>query len=454
MDEAQAAHQVAVVVQPLDAVDDVLRLGQGEHAAGEGQAQQLHGGDALRAVRLAFLRQGTALHAADAAADVQSAGQGTGGVLGLGDMRQERLHIDVGAQTAAGGDDGHAVVVQTPHAVVDELGTLGDDIHVHALLEAHGHGLHLLDGHAAVGQEALEHGDQILHGVEKLRVTDQDSAAAGEAEFAGGEVDDVEQVGDHAGDLTDGLIRQRRLAGLDEVQIVLQQGGVQHGEDAVAAADGGGGLHVFVGDGLTADQVGAGLQTNEGDVGRCFPLDAALQRIQIDVALEGQGAGALQTLGLDQLLHAAAQTGDMGLGGGEVVVHDDAAAGLDKAGGQDVFTGAALVGGQAVLDAEQLRQLGLHAVEGLRAGVGIVGLEHGGLLAVGHGVDAGIRQHIQKDVAIVELKGVEACGLDLLQTLGGGQQVQLLDDLDLVHFHGDRFVLVKCNSGHDEPLLI
>ena len=290
--------------------------------------------------------------------------------------------------------------------------------------------------------------------MEKLRVTDQDSAAAGEAEFAGGEVDDVEQVGDHAGDLTDGLIRQRRLAGLDEVQIVLQQGGVQHGEDAVAAADGGGGLHVFVGDGLTADQVGAGLQTNKGDVGRCFPLDAALQRIQIDVALEGQGAGALQTLGLDQLLHAAAQTGDMGLGGGEVVVHDDAAAGLDKAGGQDVFTGAALVGGQAVLDAEQLRQLGLHAVEGLRAGVGIVGLEHGGLLAVGHGVDAGIRQHIQKDVAIVELKGVEACGLDLLQTLGGGQQVQLLDDLDLVHFHGDRFVLVKCNSGHDEPLLI
>ena len=74
-------------------------------------------------------------------------------------MGQELLHVDVCAQTAAGGDDGHAVFIQPLDAVVDELRPLGDHVHVHALLEAHGHGLHLLNGHAAIGQKALEHGD-------------------------------------------------------------------------------------------------------------------------------------------------------------------------------------------------------------------------------------------------------------------------------------------------------
>ena len=162
---------------------------------------------------------------------------------------------------------------------------------------------------------------------------------------------------------------------------------------------------------------------------------------------------ALQTLLLHQLLHAAAQTGDVGLGGGEVVVHDNAVAGLDEPGGQNVLAGAALMGGQAVLDAEQFLQLGLHLVEGLRSGVGVVGHQHGGLLPVGHGVDAGIRQHIQKDILVVQLEGVESGVLHLLQPLFRGQQVQLLDDLHLVHLHGDGFVLVKRNGGHSALLL-
>ena len=76
------------------------------------------------------------------------------------------------------------------------------------------------------------------------------------------------------------------------------------------------------------------------------------------------------------------------------------------------------------------------------------------MLEIGHGVDPGIREHIQKDIPVMKLEGIEARLLHLLQALGRGQQLQLLDDLYLVHFHGDRFVLVKCNSGHDEPLLI
>ena len=289
--------------------------------------------------------------------------------------------------------------------------------------------------------------------MEQLLVPQQDRAAPGKAELPGGEVDDVEQIRDHAGDLPDGLVLHPGLAGLDEVQVILQKGGVQYRQQAVTMADGGGGLHVGVGDGLAADQVGAGLQPDEGDVLRRFTLDAGGQRVQINVALEGQVAVALQTLLLHQLLHAAAQTGDVGLGGGEVVVHDDAVAGLDEPGGQDILAGAALVGGQAVLDAEQLLQLGLHLVEGLRSGVGVVGHQHGGLLPVGHGVDAGVRQHIQKDILVVKLEGVEPGGLHPLQPLLRGQQLKLLDDLYLVHLPGDGFVLVKCNGGHNALLL-
>ena len=48
----------------------------------------------------------------------------------------------------------------------------------------------------------------------------------------------------------------------------------------------------------------------------------------------------------------------------------------------------------------------------------------------------------------MKLEGIEARLLHLLQALGRGQQLQLLDDLYLVHFHGDGFVFVKCNCRH------
>ena len=111
------------------------------------------------------------------------------------------------------------------------------------------------------------------------------------------------------------------------------------------------------------------------------------------------------------------------------------------------------MGGQAVLNAEQLLQFRLHLVKGLRPCVGVVRCQHGGLLPVGHGVHAGVRQHVQKDILIVQLEGVEPGLLHLLQPLLRGQQVQLLDDLHLVHLHGDGFVLVKCNGGHNALLL-
>ena len=106
------------------------------------------------------------------------------------------------------------------------------------------------------------------------------------------------------------------------------------------------------------------------------------------------------------------------------------------------------MGGEAVLNTEELLEFLLHTEIALAAGVSVIRSEHGGLHVVTHGVHAGVSKHVQKDVAVVKLKGVVAGILDFLQPLAGGQQVQLLDDADLVHLQGDGGVLVESNLRH------
>ena len=284
--------------------------------------------------------------------------------------------------------------------------------------------------------------------MEQRLVTHHNAAATAKTEFAGREVDDVKEVGDHTGNFPNGLILHALLTGFDEVQVVLQQGSIQHGHDAVFTGNLGGSLHVLVGDGLTADEVCACLQAHVGNILRTLLLDAGLNLIQVDIALEGKGALGDKALIPDQLLHLAAQAGNMRLGGGEVVVHDHAAAGLNKVLGNDMLAGSALVGGQEELHAEQLRQLLVHSVEGLAAGVGIVGAEHGGLHIVAHGIHTGIGEHIHKNIAVVKQKCIEARLLQLGQALTGRQQRKLLHDLHLVHLHRHRGSVVKFDLRH------
>lgn len=65
----------------------------------------------------------------------------------------------------------------------------------------------------------------------------------------------------------------------------------------------------------------------------------------------------------------------------------------------------------------------------------------------------GIRGHIQENISVVELEGVEPRPLHLLQPLGRGKQMKLLHDLHLVHLHRDGFMFVKSNSRHGKLLL-
>ena len=115
-------------------------------------------------------------------------------------------------------------------------------------------------------------------------------AATAEAEFPAGEVNNVEEVRDHAGDLADGFILHGLLAGLDEVQVVLQQGSIQNRGDAVGAGKVGGFLHVGVGDGLAANEVRSCLDSHKGNVVLALALYASLNLVKVNVALEGKGA--------------------------------------------------------------------------------------------------------------------------------------------------------------------
>ena len=138
----------------------------------------------------------------------------------------------------------------------------------------------------------------------------------------------------------------------------------------------------------------------------------------------------------------------MGLGGGEVVVHDDAGTALYQVLGNDVLAGTALMGGQKVGNAENLFQLVAHAVKSFAAGISIVGAEHGGLHVIAHGVYARVGEHVHKNIAVVKAKGVEARFVHGGKAQFGRQQIQLLHDLHLVHFNGYRLAGIKLDLGH------
>ena len=91
------------------------------------------------------------------------------------------------------------------------------------------------------------------------------------------------------------------------------------------------------------------------------------------------------------------------------------------------------MGGKDILRAEDLLDGGLDAVEGLGAGVGVVGDAHRGHLLVGHTVDAGVREHVHVDVFVLKKECVVAGFLDALEALLDRKQVEFLDDAHFVH---------------------
>lgn len=110
--------------------------------------------------------------------------------------------------------------------------------------------------------------------------------------------------------------------------------------------------------------------------------------------------------------------------------------------------GTALVGGQEVVHAEEVDELGVQARVGRRPGVRVVGDQHGSLLLVAHRVDTRVGEHVQEHVGVLQQEGVVARRLDGCATLLDGEQVQLLDDPHLVHLEGKLLASEECHRRH------
>ena len=209
-----------------------------------------------------------------------------------------------------------------------------------------------------------------------------DGASAGKAKFAGRKIDDVHLVGQQMVDFLGSHVLALCLAGLHEVDVVLQQRSIQYAGHAEFVADVCHSQHVLQADGLSADKVGPGFHTHIGHLLGAIFADGLLQFLQVKVALEGIVALGQQPLLVYQLKHLASATGNVCLCGGEVEVHDGHHSGLHKTLGQNVLAGASLVGGQHVVHAEDLLHGSLQTVESLASGIRVVGGVHGCGLAV------------------------------------------------------------------------
>ena len=75
------------------------------------------------------------------------------------------------------------------------------------------------------------------------------------------------------------------LAGLHEVDVVLEERCVEHADDVVVVADVGHGKHVLERYGLTADEVGTCLNTYKGDVLGTLFLDDVILFLLLQVLL-------------------------------------------------------------------------------------------------------------------------------------------------------------------------
>jgi hypothetical protein len=90
----------------------------------------------------------------------------------------------VAGQPTRGGNDLDAVLLQTLGKGLDELGAASRHLGLCHLLEADGHGLDFLGGHAAVGRETFVCGKPRHQVIEVLFVIGGDEAATGATALA------------------------------------------------------------------------------------------------------------------------------------------------------------------------------------------------------------------------------------------------------------------------------
>jgi hypothetical protein len=160
-------------------------------------------------------------------------------------------------------------------------------------------------------------------------------------------------------------------------------------------------------DRLPAGHVHAALEVDVGDAGRAVLVDDRLELVQIDVALEGLGAGDVVGRVADDVDESPAGEFLVRASGREVHVAGHDVAGLDHHAAEDVLGAASLVGRDEVLVAVVPMDRVLEVVVVDAPGVGLVAEHQPGPLAVAHGAGARVGEQVDVDILAAEKEGVE-----------------------------------------------
>ena len=196
------------------------------------------------------------------------------------------------------------------------------------------------------------------------------------------------------------------------------------------------GFDVLHRDGLAAAGVVGHGQHDQRHAGFFVPAlwIKSFERGNVHVALEGMLQAGLAALGDDEIDRLGADELHVGAGGVEVRVVGDDIAFLAHHAEENALGGAALVGRDDVLVAEDILNGSAELLEAAAAGITLVAFHHGGPLVGGHGASAGIGEQVDEDIVGGQKKEVVVRGAEQLLALRAGRPVNGLDALDAKGF--------------------
>ncbi len=333
---------------------------------------------------------------------------------------------------ADGDDDGHAAFGEQ----TAEVRGLCDHVPHHRLVGGLADPLsqrfHVVTGHAAVVREALVEDELLARPLGKPVVVRArkppmgtkwsflDEKTAPSDRLASSRISSPE--------VASGL---SRLAVLDEDGVLGHPGRVEDQRDAVLGSQRADGPEVVERERLPAGHVQTCLLADEGDPLRADLVQHALERDEVDVALERVEALRIARLGHRDVVPDAAGELDVGARGREVEVGRHDRAGPDEDLRQQVLGATALVGRNQVAIAVDVVHRRLEPEVAARAGVGLVAELHRRALLLGHGGGAAVGEQVDEDVVGAEQERVPAGLLDCLPPPHRVRQRDRLDDLDL-----------------------
>ena len=96
---------------------------------------------------------------------------------------------------------------------------------------------------------------------------------------------------------------------------------------------------------------------------------------------------------------------------------------LDQSGSQYILAGAALVGRKEIIHIKNIFNFFSQTVKCLRTGITVICDQHGCLLVITHGINPGIRQHVQKNIPVLKKEGIVPGFSHAFKTLVNGRQV-------------------------------